>query len=685
MYRPLLLPLLPMSDSTVSTSADPWTHSTDALCSMLESLPLPALFLSADATIQMRNDAWEAMLVPELNDAYMESSASSSEVDDVRPGISFLEVLATETETWGTRLHRAQDEATTLRGFNARLHLHGYAPRWVDWTLRPCQTPEGAPNGWAVLLSDRTDAQRAEQMRQDMEQRFDVLLDTIHEGTLLMDRHGTFRDCNTAAARMLGRPASEIIGSRFTDDQWRGLHEDGRPMLNADFPFWQSYVEREPVQGDVMGIYLPNQPPRWLRVSARPLYQANEDDPYAVLACFEDITDEQLKEEALQTSRDLLSSVLSTSLDGILVFSSVRDEEQSLSDFRCELANPQAEKVLGATVDTDLVGTRLSDLPAPETGSLVDAYRHVMETGQPFEEEVRYDTDALSGWFHIVCVRLETGCAVTMRDVSEQKEAAQAMAATNAKLEQRNRALRDFAYVASHDLQEPLRKITAFSNLVLEDYGDAVDDMGHHYLTRMQDAARRMSQLINDLLIYSRITTRAQPFEPVDLNDLVATICADLDMQIDDVNGTVEVGDLPTIEADPTQMRQLFQNLIGNALKFHREDVAPVVQVKGALMSAESMIDAGDVDPAATEGARFTVTDNGIGFEQKYEDRIFTPFKRLHGRSKFSGTGMGLAICRRIVERHGGTIRVESIPDKGTTFTVCLPACRASVGASSTD
>lgn len=681
-----------MSDLDRTFSAAPvpasphglWIQPPSVLQNVVQALPTPAVLLDGDGAILARNAAWGDLLVPELSapDEELRSVPENSDEDALLPGTPFLSsIAAANREVWRQRLDHTHRQRTALEGTADRLRILGYAPRWVDWTLRlwSAPAPEGTvsePSGWVLIATDRTDAVRADQMRKDLEQRFDVLLDTIQEGTLLMDRHGTFHDCNEAAARMLGRSVASIIGSRFTDDQWRGLREDGTPMLNSEFPFWQSYVERAPVEGEVMGMYLPDEPPRWLRVSARPLYQ-NGEDPYAVLACLEDITEEQLKDEALQASRDLLSSVLSTSLDGILVFTAERNDTGDITDFRCQLANPQAEKMLAATVRNGLVGSNLSDIGLPDGDALHEAYAEVLETGAPFEDERHYATDALSGWFQVVCVRLEEGCAVTLRDITDRKEAAQAMATTNAKLEQRNRALRDFAYVASHDLQEPLRKITAFSNLVLEDYGDKVDDMGHHYLTRMQDAARRMSQLINDLLIYSRVTTQARPFEPVDLHALAETICADLDLQIDDVGGTVHIDALPTIEADPTQMRQLLQNLIGNALKFHRADVPPVVDVKGTLESAAPHVARGTVAPESTAVCRFVVSDNGIGFEQKYEDRIFTPFKRLHGRSEFSGTGMGLAICRRIVERHGGTIAVESTPNEGTTFTVWLPASRS--------
>ena len=233
----------------------------------------------------------------------------------------------------------------------------------------------------------------------------------------------------------------------------------------------------------------------------------------------------------------------------------------------------------------------------------------------------------------------------------------------NQELELRNRELQEFAYVASHDLQEPLRKIRAFADLLDSDYRHVIDDEGRLYLHRVQDAAGRMSELLSALLEYSRVSTRARAFAPVDLNRTATEVTADLEILSGDVSGRIEVGRLPTVEGDPVQMRQLFQNLIGNGLKFHRKDAPPIVRVEGAL----------ERNGTAEAVCRIEVSDNGIGFDEKYADRIFAPFERLHTRERFAGTGMGLAICRRIVERHHGTIEARSRKDEGSTFVVRLP------------
>jgi signal transduction histidine kinase len=245
-------------------------------------------------------------------------------------------------------------------------------------------------------------------------------------------------------------------------------------------------------------------------------------------------------------------------------------------------------------------------------------------------------------------------------------ESEAALLVQRAELQRSNRELQDFASVASHDLQEPLRKVQAFGDRLKARYGDSLPPEGQDYLARMQDAAGRMSTLINDLLTFSRVTTRAQPFTSVALEDVVHTVVGDLDARLTDTGGIVQVGPLPVIQADPTQMRQLFQNLIANGLKFHQPDVPPRVEVTAQTLPGDSQADWGP-------WVQVTVADNGIGFDEKYLDRIFTIFQRLHGRGEYEGTGIGLAVCRKIVERHGGTITARSSPGEGATFIVELP------------
>jgi two-component system sensor kinase FixL len=243
-------------------------------------------------------------------------------------------------------------------------------------------------------------------------------------------------------------------------------------------------------------------------------------------------------------------------------------------------------------------------------------------------------------------------------DITESKIAAQKLEAYAQELERSNRELQEFAYVASHDLQEPLRKIQAFGSRVSSRYGDQLDERGRDYVLRMQNAAARMQELINALLTFSRVTSKGQPFKRIDLQETVKNVLIDLELRIEETQAQIDLADLPEIEADPMQMRQLFQNLLSNALKFVAEDRTPHIQI--GCQAAEKMV-------------HITIQDNGIGFDEKYIHKVFDMFERLHGRQEYDGTGVGLTICRRIVERHGGEIRVNSKLNEGTKFTIILP------------
>ncbi len=225
-----------------------------------------------------------------------------------------------------------------------------------------------------------------------------------------------------------------------------------------------------------------------------------------------------------------------------------------------------------------------------------------------------------------------------------------------------NKELQEFAFVSSHDLQEPLRKIRTFGDMLADRCRDSLDETSLDYLTRMQTAAIRMHTLLNSLLAYSRLTTQTEPMKETDLKDSVEAALANLKPMIREKNAFVEVGSLPTVQADRVQMVRLFQNLIENALKFQREGETPHVKI-----NAQEPVDKNGV-------YEILVTDNGIGFNEKFIDKIFLPFQRLHGRSQYKGTGMGLALCKKIAERHGAEITAVSEQGKGSAFIVTFPA-----------
>ncbi len=225
-----------------------------------------------------------------------------------------------------------------------------------------------------------------------------------------------------------------------------------------------------------------------------------------------------------------------------------------------------------------------------------------------------------------------------------------------------NRELEEFAYVASHDLQEPLRKIRVFSALLLEQESQRLTGESRDNLERLTSAAERMSRLINDLLIFSRVRSRQEPMQPVDLNTLVAEVRDSLEQEGHLRTAELHIAPLPTVSGDPVLLRQLFEQLFDNALKFRRA---------GTPLSIT--VEAGPFTMGNASYQRVCVCDNGVGFEQRYADRIFRPFQRLHAPHEYAGTGIGLAICRRIAERHGALLTAEAEPGKGATFCVAFP------------
>ena len=250
-------------------------------------------------------------------------------------------------------------------------------------------------------------------------------------------------------------------------------------------------------------------------------------------------------------------------------------------------------------------------------------------------------------------------------DITDRKSAELELENFAQQLQESNQELQAFASVASHDLQEPLRKVITFGERLQSKYAEQLDERGTDYLWRMQNAALRMQTLINDLLDFSRITTTAQTFSRVSLNAIAGEVLDDLEARIEELQGTVICGPLPDIEGDALQIRQLLQNLLGNALKFHRPGVPPVIHLSGAI----------EPDPTGDgDFCRISVLDNGIGIESQYVERIFGVFQRLHSRSEYEGSGIGLAICRKIVLRHHGTIEVFGALGQGTEFVVRLPA-----------
>ncbi len=363
-----------------------------------------------------------------------------------------------------------------------------------------------------------------------------------------------------------------------------------------------------------------------------------------------------------------LQRALDQSYDGVLI----TDAELDPPGPRVVYANAAYERMTGYTAD-ELKGRTPRILQGPETDrALLDALKAALKAGESYHAEaVNYRKDGTPYWveWDISPVRGDDGAIhyyiSIQRDVTRRKETERQLNETVREVERSNRNLQDFAYAASHDLQEPLRMVTNYLGLLERRYKDQLDDTAQEFMSFAVDGARRMQGMIQGLLQFSRVQTHGQPFEVVDANAVVSDVKKDLELAIEEAEGTVTVDDLPTVQGDPTQLRQVFQNLISNALKYHKEGEPPKVHVG-----------------VAADGAwwRFSVSDNGQGIPEAEQDRIFKMFQRLGPQGAGSGAGIGLSVAKRIVERHGGDLWLDSAEGEGATFHLTLPGADADGG-----
>jgi PAS domain S-box-containing protein len=496
----------------------------------------------------------------------------------------------------------------------------------------------------AILLSlkDITETKRAEKALRQSEELYAIMANSSQAGIYIV-QDGKFVFVNPQFQKDTGFSADELLGT----DPLRIVHPEDREVVRENAA---KMLKGEPIS---LYEYRTIDKSGRTRVVVERVASIRYGGKLAAMGCYMDITERKQAEEALRESEENYSALVGSLTDAVF----------KIKGRVIDWCNDRAEEIYGFRKD-ELVGMKPSmlfpvDVNPPEFIGEVSAA--IKERGYFHgTAKVKRRDGSIVDIEHSISQipdKAPLELVAVARDITERRQAEAKLQQTMDELARSNTELEQFAYVASHDLQEPLRMVASYTQLLSRRYQGKLDADADEFIGYAVDGATRMQQLINDLLAYSRVGTRGKPSEPTDCGEILNKALINLRVAIEENNAVVTHDQLPTVAADATQMIQLFQNLIGNAIKFHG-DKRPEVHV-GAKHNGNEWL--------------FSVSDNGIGIDPKYHERIFVLFQRLHGRKEYPGTGIGLTVSKKIVERHKGRIWVESQSGQGATFHFTIP------------
>jgi len=632
-------------------------RSEERLRRAVTDAPVPMVIHDADGRILHMSRGWSLYSGYTLAESpTLQAWITATQPKGASPFESYLAHVGKAVET-------VQGGEWTISTFSREV-------RTWDFSTTPIGEPGSSGRTLVTMAVDVTDRKLSEtdlrKLNEDLEQRMaertaeltktsdslrrqsdrvkeqTTLLDLVRDGILVRDLYGTILYWSTGAAEMYGWTKEEAVGKishrLIRSELPMPLKDIEKHVTNTGY--WEGEIIQTTKDGSRVAVES-----RWT------LTRTDRGRPHGFLEVNRDITARNRAQESLRDSELRFRSVAETAIEGII---SINDH--GLISYW----NPGAERMFDRPA-AEAIGEHVSiALPDRVIPSLDASPEEIVGTtfetigtrsdGSTFPIEL-----SLSSWSASHGARSVTGIA---RDITTRKSTEQALQEKAAELARSNFELEQFAYIASHDLQEPLRMVSNYTQLLARRYKDKLDQDANEFIDFAVDGAKRMQDLIHGLLEYARVGTRGKEFTPTSLEQLVNMALMNLSTAVADSKAEINVGVLPTLACDASQLTQVFQNLIGNAIKFRRPGDRPVIRIS-----------------AHHEDGHWSlrVFDNGIGIDPKYFERIFQMFQRLHGRDEYPGTGIGLALCKKIVERHGGEMSVASENGRGTTFSFTIP------------
>lgn len=521
-------------------------------------------------------------------------------------------------------------------------------------------------DGVLTVIIDQTHAYR---MVQEVETQKNLLSNVLKYSSsgisvteVIRDHKGTVIDgktiiANDAAVRFIGLPKDEYLSKTV-------LQID--PAIFQS-PLWIAAMETLATGENFTTQYYFAPGDKWLELSVSRM------DADHLINIFTDITQTKVAQLQLQAAAERLAAVFNAAQSGMFTFAPEFNESGEVVDFRFVITNRQFAAYVDQTPEVLNGALGSTWFPGYLTNGVFDMYKRTYLTGQTQRQEVHYNVDGHDLYLDLMSTKVGDEVLITFTDFTELKKAQLQLETLVEELKRSNANLEDFAYAASHDLKEPIRKIHFFADRIKEQLGDKLGEPGIGQFDRLQLATERMRLLVDDLLAYSHASMRPREFEAVDLNQKIKLVLEDIELLVEEKNGDIQVDPLPVVRGHRRQLQQLFHNLIINALKYSKPDRTPEIRISSStIKGSEAELPVAEKD-RNLEFHLIRVTDNGIGFEQKDEERIFQVFQRLHGNAEYKGTGVGLSIARKVVENHEGYIYARSEPGAGATFSVLLP------------